>query len=158
MPKPLFKNNNIVDIINSNVEILKKIDEEIIFKCNFNNHKDLIIYCDYEQISRTLFNLIKNSIESIKEKALKSNNIAKIIHIEIINNSDYITINITDSGIGFSNKTTKDLIKPYYTTKEKGSGLGLSIVDKIINDHNGSINFNTIKQGAKVEINLPKNN
>ena len=60
--------------------------------------------------------------------------------------------------IGFSNKTTKDLIKPYYTTKEKGSGLGLSIVDKIINDHNGSINFNTIKQGAKVEINLPKNN
>ena len=49
----------------------------------------------------------------------------------------------------------KNILKPYYTTKSKGSGLGLSIVNKIINDHNGSINFNSTKIGAKVKITLP---
>ena len=47
------------------------------------------------------------------------------------------------------------MIKPYYTTKQKGSGLGLSIVNKIISDHNGSINFYSIKTGAKVQLILP---
>ena len=55
-------------------------------------------------------------------------------------------------------QNTKDIIKPYYTTKQKGSGLGLSIVNKIINDHNGSIEFKTLLNGAKVEIKLPNKN
>ena len=98
-----------------------------------------------------------NIFDDIKVK--KTSNINKIIDVEIVKRRDYIAINITDDGIGFTSQTTKDLIKPYYTTKEKGTGLGLSIVNKIINDHNGSINFKTIKNGAKVEINLPiKNN
>ena len=74
-----------------------------------------------------------------------------------IENNDYITINITDNGVGFSNKDGKELIKPYFTTKEKGSGLGLSIVNKIINDHNGTIIFLNQTNGAKVEIKLPIN-
>ena len=49
----------------------------------------------------------------------------------------------------------KNLIKPYYTTKQKGSGLGLSIVNKIINDHNGTIKLSNHKNGAMVEIKLP---
>ena len=51
---------------------------------------------------------------------------------------------ITDNGTGFENKTKKDLIKPYYTTKKNGSGLGLAIVNKIIADHNGSIYLSNI--------------
>ena len=69
-----------------------------------------------------------------------------------------ITINITDDGIGFSKINAKELIKPYFTTKQKGTGLGLSIVSKIINDHNGSINFENIKNGAKVKVFLTKTN
>jgi len=51
----------------------------------------------------------------------------------------------------------KNITKPYFTTKAKGSGLGLSIVNKIINDHNGTIDFSSNINGAKVKINLPKN-
>ena len=49
------------------------------------------------------------------------------------------------------------MLTPYYTTKTKGTGLGLSIVTKIINDHNSTILFNSIKDGARVEITMPKN-
>ena len=65
---------------------------------------------------------------------------------------------IFDDGIGFSKQNIKDLIKPYFTTKEKGSGLGLPIVTKIVNDHNGSIKFSSHSNGAKIEIILPKTN
>ena len=57
-----------------------------------------------------------------------------------------------DTGIGFKNIKTSELTKPYFTTKAYGSGLGLSIVSKIINDHNGVISFTNLNDGAKVEI------
>ena len=48
------------------------------------------------------------------------------------------------------------MLTPYYTTKTKGTGLGLSIVTKIINDHNSVILFNSIRDGAQVEISIPR--
>ena len=154
MPKPLFRNNNLVDLINNNIELLKKTDETINITLIFSKNANLNFNCDYEQISRAIFNLIKNSIESIQEKALKIGTFDKKINIEIKRINNYITINIFDNGVGFSSVTTKELIKPYYTTKKKGSGLGLSIVNKIINDHNGTIKFNSDSSGTNIIINL----
>ena len=151
----MFRINNLVDLINTNIELLKKTDGTIDVNLLFSKSNDLKLSCDKEQISRVIFNLIKNSIESIQEKALKIGNFDKKISIEIKRINNYIAINIFDNGIGFSKKITKELIKPYYTTKEKGSGLGLSIVNKIINDHNGTIEFNSNTTGTNIIINLP---
>ncbi len=156
MPKPHFKNNDLIKVLNENIELLKKIDSSINFKINNKIGKKVIINFDNEQFNRLFFNLIKNSIESIKEKVKKTNETLKNIDIEINQRRDYITVNLTDTGEGFKNKKTKDIIKPYYTTKKKGTGLGLSIVDKIINDHNGSIKFLNTNNGAKVQIIIPK--
>ena len=155
MPKPLIKQNNLYEVINENINLLNKIDENI--KINLINHlpNNSQTNFDYEQFNRLFFNLIKNSIESIQEKAEKDNKIDKNIDIEIRERRDYIIINILDTGIGFKDKKTKDLIKPYFTTKQKGTGLGLSIVDKIISDHNGSINFLNQNNGAKIQIIIP---
>ncbi len=157
MPKPLLKKNNLYEVINENINLLSKMDPEINIKLINHLPKDNYINFDYEQFNRIFFNLIKNSMESIQENTQKGNKIDKNIDIEIRGRRDYIIINLFDTGIGFKNKNTKDLIKPYFTTKEKGTGLGLSIVDKIISDHNGSINFSNHKNGAKIQIIIPKN-
>ena len=156
MPKPHIKNNDLIKVLNENIELLKKIDDTVNIKIINKIGKKILINFDYEQFSRLFFNLIKNSIESINEKAQKTNKLLKNIDIEINQRRDYITVNLTDTGIGFKDIKTKDIIKPYYTTKKKGTGLGLSIVDKIINDHNGSIKFFNYNNGAKVQIIIPK--
>ena len=155
MPKPLFKKNNLSEVIKENINLVSKIDSSI--KIRLINHisKDIILKFDNEQFNRLFFNLIKNSVESIQEKAQKDSKISKNIDIEIRQRRDYININLLDTGTGFKNKKTKDLIKPYFTTKEKGTGLGLSIVDKIVSDHNGSIKFLNHKDGAKIQIVIP---
>jgi len=155
MPKPLLKKNDLYEVIDENINLLNKIDPDIKIKLINHLSKDNYVSFDYEQFNRLFFNLIKNSLESIQEKAQKDSKIDKNIDIEIRDRRDYIIINIFDTGIGFKNKNTKDLIKPYFTTKEKGTGLGLSIVDKIISDHNGSINFLNQKNGAKIQIIIP---
>ena len=156
MPKPILKKNNLITIINENIKLLNEIDLSI--DINFECKSDKIIFiCDSEQLSRVFFNLIKNSIESIQERYFKSPDFTKKISIVIINKSDYIEFIIIDNGTGFSEKNLKNILKPYFTTKSKGSGLGLSIVNKIINDHEGTIKFAQQKVGAKIIIKFPKN-
>ncbi len=152
MPKPLLKQNNLNQLVQDNIELVNKLDNSINIK--FINHldKDTKMFFDYEQFNRLFFNIIKNSLESIQEKAKNASKTNKNIDIEIRGIRDYIIINIIDTGLGFKNKKTKDLIKPYFTTKEKGTGLGLSIVDKIVSDHNGSIKFLNHKNGAKIQL------
>ncbi len=150
MPKPIYKENNLKEVINLNIELLKKLDKDINF--DFNPKKLISFKFDFEQISRVCFNLIKNSIESLKEKALKDSNFTKNIYIEIQEHIDYISLTIKDTGLGFKNIQTRELTKPYFTTKANGTGLGLSIVSKIINDHNGTISFSNLNDGAEVKI------
>ncbi len=152
MPKPLFKKNDLVKIINNNIKLLSKLNSQVKFNFPGKQKKEIYMQCDYEQINRALFNIIKNSIESINEKQIKNVDFIGLIDIEIIPRRDYILIQIEDNGIGLLNLNKKDLLKPYYTTKKNGSGLGLSIVNKIILDHNGSLKLSNIKNGARIEL------
>ncbi len=157
MPKPILKNNNLVLIINENIKLLKELENNI--EINFNHNKNEIIFnSDNEQLSRVFFNLIKNSIESIQEKYLNNTNFVRKIDIEINDKNDYIEFIIIDNGKGFGilTRNIKNILNPYFTTKEKGTGLGLAIVNKIINDHNGSIDFMSIENGAKIMIKFLK--
>ena len=157
MPKPIFRENNLVDIIQENINLLKELDNSI----DINFKKDLnkiMLESDKEQIGRVFLNLIKNSIESINQKAQNNNNFSKKIAIELTKDDSHINVTIKDNGIGFSElkNNIKDILNPYFTTKKNGTGLGLSIVNKIINDHNGKIDFIPIQNGAKINITFLK--
>ena len=157
MPKPTLKNNDLILIIKDNVQLLKQLDLNI--RINLNSSADKIIFnSDNEQLSRVFLNLIKNSIESIQETYPDNPHLKGLIDIEISDESDYIEFIIIDNGKGFevSTNNIKNILNPYFTTKKKGTGLGLAIVNKIINDHNGSIEFAPLKTGAKIIIKFLK--
>ena len=158
MPKPIFKSNNLVTIIKENIKLLTELDRDIKINLNFSNN-EILFKSDNEQLSRVFLNLIKNSIESIQEKLVDNSDFTGKIDIEINDKTDYIEFNIIDNGKGFevSSSNIKDILNPYFTTKKKGTGLGLAIVNKIINDHNGTINFTPIDNGAAITINFLKN-
>ena len=156
MPKPIFKKLDLYKITNETIKLMKINDNSI--EINFKCEKNIFIKADNEQINRVFINLIKNSIESLNEKHKKSSDFDKKINIEINEIYDYIEILIIDNGTGFKNKNLSDVIKPYFTTKKNGSGLGLSIVVKIINDHNGTIEFMDYNKGAKIKLTFPKLN
>ncbi len=158
MPKPIFKKNNLIQILNENIKLLTEIDKDIKIQLS-NNNKEIYFNSDKEQISRVFFNLIKNAIESIQQKNEKNPNFDKKILIEISDNNDHIKLNITDNGIGFKNlkNDINEILNPYFTTKKNGTGLGLSIVNKIVNDHKGELEFISIQDGAKIEIIFNKN-
>ena len=153
MPKPIFQKNDLVILIKDNVKLLQELDLTI--KIDFiHNNQQLFFDGDKEQLSRVFLNLIKNSIESIQQKTEKVSDFNKNITIELNNFDSHISLVINDNGIGFKNlnNNIKEILNPYFTTKKKGTGLGLSIVNKIINDHNGNIEFISKADGAIIKI------
>jgi len=153
MPKPILKDNNLVTLIKDNIKLINELDNKIIIDFK-SSRSDILLNSDSEQLNRVFFNLIKNSIESIQDKKIDNVNFIGKINISMNENEDLINFIIIDNGLGFGifKNNIKDILSPYFTTKKKGTGLGLSIVNKIINDHNGKINFVSLESGAKIEI------
>jgi two-component system nitrogen regulation sensor histidine kinase NtrY len=153
MPKPVFQNNDLIVLINDNIKLLQELDQSIEIDLIHNNNQ-IFFNGDKEQLSRVFLNLIKNSIESIQQKTEKVSNFNKNITIELNEFDSHISLTINDNGVGFKslNNNIKEILNPYFTTKKEGTGLGLSIVNKIINDHNGNIQFIPKEDGATIKI------
>ena len=155
MPKPKFKKIDLNKIVSRSLNLHELSEKSINFVLSRGKSQSNI-KGDEGQINRVFINLIKNSIESINEKKIKNVGFKGKINVDIKEDSDYIYVTVTDNGMGFNQVNKKKMITPYYTTKKEGTGLGLSIVTKIISDHNSTILFNSIKNGAKVEIAIPR--
>jgi two-component system nitrogen regulation sensor histidine kinase NtrY len=156
MPKPIFKITDLKKVILRTIDLHSLSNSNINFNLVCEKEK-ILISADEEQLNRMFINLIKNSIESIMNKSKINGGFAYKIDIEIKEKNNYIYCTIDDNGIGFSNKNLKKIVEPYFTTKVRGTGLGLAIVNKVVNDHDGKINFKPKQEGARVEIILPKN-
>jgi len=154
MPRPILKKIDIIQLINKSLDFIKLTSKNSIKLSN--NKKKQFINGDEDQLNRVFINLIKNSEESFLEQLEKDPNFKGNIDIEIISNNDYIVIRISDNGKGIID--AKKAMTPYFTTKKTGTGLGLPIVTKIINEHSGnfSIKNRRDKNGVVVNITLPK--
>ena len=150
MPRPILKKIDIIRLIDSSLDFLKLSSKNSIniIKKTKNN----LIKGDVDQLNRVFINLIKNSEESFLDKAEKDHNFKGNIEIEIDDNNDYIIVKLTDNGTGIID--AKKAMTPYYTTKKSGTGLGLPIVTKIVNEHSGIFSIKNKKDGNGIVIKM----
>ena len=152
MPEPIKKNNNFKNLIEDTVSLYKLSEKNVVINLNYKSSVELFKF-DLDQISRVLINVIKNSLEAIHEKQEIERNLKGEIKIQVENINDFIYVVIEDNGVGFKTDLT-DVATPLATTKQHGSGLGLSIVSKILHEHGGDIIFLRKDNGAKLKLSI----
>ncbi|MBT2758698.1 PAS domain S-box protein [Mesobacillus foraminis] len=114
--------------------------------------KKLEIECEPNQLKQLFINLIKNAIEA------SASGDTVLISIEL-SNEENVVVKVKDNGCGISDEFLKRLGEPFYSSKEKGTGLGLTVSFKIVESHNGDIRFNSLaNQGTEVLVELPMSN
>lgn len=121
----------------------KKID------LNFNSSYDEVSLFDPDLIKLALMNLIGNAMEAIVEKG--------VITIAIKEEGDNVLATFTDTGVGMSEETRRSIFNPFFTTKDKGVGLGLFIAHNIVKAHDGYIEVESVEgKGSSFAVCLPK--
>jgi two-component system nitrogen regulation sensor histidine kinase NtrY len=150
MPKPVFRQESLTDIIRQTLFLHEVAHPEIRF--SFNGPADAIsMPCDRRQLGQAFTNIMKNAIEAIHEKSNRDeiNNAVDEICVELEPQESRIRVSIADSGIGLPAERER-LTEPYMTTRAKGTGLGLAIVKNIIEEHYASISFTDRPQGGTI--------
>ena len=99
--------------------------------------EDITIVADYAQVEQILINLIKNAIEALSNKKKGT------IHLKAFYADGGTLIQVEDNGIGISSDIIEDIFVPFYTTKQNGSGIGLSLSKQIMQNHDGTISVNS---------------
>ena len=113
-------------------------------------HGAWYIYGYRSRIKQAFLNILKNAFEALS-------NGGSLVRITVIASIHRIVITVEDDGPGMSDETLQNLFIPFFTTKQEGTGLGLSTTQRIITDHGGEIfagNSSDLK-GARFEIRLP---
>jgi two-component system, sporulation sensor kinase A len=144
-----FKRTNIELLIKDVMTLLETqaIMNNIQLLSSFPN-SDLFIMCDENQIKQVFINLIKNAIDAMPSGG--------VITISIVSENNHVMISVQDEGIGIPEHVVSRIGEPFYTTKEKGTGLGLMVSFKIIENHQGTFSISSeINKGTVMTVALP---
>jgi len=133
---------SVVTLLNTQA-IIKKIEIITVIE-----GKSLLLKCEENQIKQVLVNLIKNSIEAMPNGGR--------IYVKLERKSSNIVISIIDEGEGICNENIHLVGKPFYTTKPEGTGLGIMVSERIIQNHNGKLEIKSVPgKGTRVIVSLP---
>jgi two-component system nitrogen regulation sensor histidine kinase NtrY len=152
MPAPSFNKINLTDLVKDITSMSILSNENILVNINVPK-KILYAVVDEDQIRQALQNIISNGINSMIEREINKKD-KNILTVELSEKDQIFNISVTDTGIGLPANIKDDLTDPYVTTRKNGTGLGLAIVKKIMEDHNGSLEINNVKDSFGVHVNL----
>ncbi|MGR3501183.1 ATP-binding protein [Pseudaestuariivita sp.] len=162
MPEPVLKTHDIAELLKAAVLLQDAGQPDVAFTSDIPG-TPLMVDVDDTMIAQAFTNLMKNAgeaTETFKEKTGEA--LAAEVRITCTPEADSITITIDDNGIGLPEDPSR-LFEPYVTTRDKGTGLGLPIVKKIIEEHGGTLALETAPvftnashAGARAVIRLPR--
>lgn len=144
-----LQNLSLFDLVRRSVMVfygqMKKLG--ISYEVNL-SEEDVMLDLDPEKIQQAFMHLIKNSIESM--------NNGGTLNVSDESNSDSISIVIADTGTGIDNGDLSKIVDPFYTTKTYGTGMGLTLVEQILKQHNGYFSISPNEdQGMSARVTLP---
>lgn len=150
--KPLSENDEVINVTEELQHVLHEVAPfakmhsiEIAFK---KLNKDLYIYGDRQKLQQSITNIVNNGIESMKNGGK--------LEIDVSLSKKHICICIKDTGIGMSKEQINRLGEPYFSTKEKGTGLGMMLTYRIIESMGGKITVKSqLEKGTHFSIKLP---
>ncbi len=147
--QPVFEEVQINELLKKTISLMSPQlkDKNICFKNDFANDLSPVA-ADKKQMQQVFWNVLINAIQAIDVNGK--------ISIRTLNNNSSVQIIISDNGKGIEAKELKKIFKAFYTTKHKGTGLGLTITKRIIDQHQGEIIFESEQGvGTTVTISIP---
>ena len=137
-------------LLEESLNSLKTLLKEKNIRLDFNEEDEIYINGDYNRLIQVVINIVKNSIEAIEEKK------DGVISIRTEIKDGVVYLYFKDNGIGISVDNLKKISEPFFTTKNKGTGLGVSLSYEIIKAHNGKIKYESeYGRGTTVTIKIP---
>ncbi|RXT06344.1 PAS domain S-box protein [Ammoniphilus sp. CFH 90114] len=147
-----FESVNLVAITQQVIKLLEPqfILNNVQVSLSYYQLDDMKVNGEPNQLKQVLINVLKNAAEAMEEKG-------GMIHIHITHWEDQYIMRIRDEGCGIPKERLKKIGEPFFTTKEKGTGLGMMVTHKIIEGHGGTIRIVSKEgEGTLVEIGLPE--
>lgn len=146
-----FQRHNLTQIVRNVVSLLETqaIMSNVMIELTYQEDEGIIVDCDENQLKQVFINILKNAVEAMTDGGT--------VRVEIEAHRDgYVCVRFTDEGPGIPEEQIPRLGEPFYTTKEKGTGLGLMVSFKIIEDHKGRIEINSsLGSGTVFDVLLP---
>ncbi|GIV15044.1 MAG: hypothetical protein KatS3mg022_0479 [Armatimonadota bacterium] len=147
--EPVFQEVNLSDLIHNTVQFMRSYIEEQGIQVEVNVSVPSTIKADPNQLKEALRNLIINAVQAMPEGGTLSISAAPAP-------GDAVSIVVKDTGVGIPPENIDRIFAPFYTTKAKGSGLGLANVQKIVESHGGTISVQSeVGAGTEMRITLP---
>lgn len=136
--KVVKKECNFNDLISDVKEVLIPFFVKKNVNYSFCVQNNIIVNMDYNRIKQVIINVIKNAVEACRE----SNG---MVTTTAFTEEDYLIIVVKDNGIGMDKFVLDNILVPFYTTKDNGTGLGVSLSKEILEAHGGTINYDSVK-------------
>ena len=137
--KVVKKECNFNDLISDVKEVLIPFFVKKNVSYSFCVQNNIIVNMDYNRIKQVIINVIKNAVEACRE----SNG---MVTTTAFTEEDYLIIVVKDNGIGMDKFVLDNILVPFYTTKDNGPGLGVSLSKEILEAHGGTINYDSVKE------------
>ena len=156
MPKPAMGQGDLTETIRQVVFMMRIAHADIAFEADLPDHT-VVASFDPRLLSQAVGNIIKNATEAIAAVPEAERGPGKV-EIDMREEQDQIVIDVTDNGKGFPAEGRQRLLEPYMTTREGGTGLGLPIVSKILEEHGGGLELadNPAGRGGRVRMRILK--